>query len=88
MLHAANLGDSGFLVLRDGDVVFRSRPQQHSFNFPFQLHMPGAVEGEVAAQADVSLTTWLNKNAACNSSCHRIVCECASVMVVASDELM
>ena len=37
MLVAANLGDSGFLILRDGKVFFRSPSQQHRFNMPFQL---------------------------------------------------
>lgn len=36
-LHAANLGDSGFMVIRDGKIVFQSPSQQHSFNFPFQI---------------------------------------------------
>jgi protein phosphatase PTC7 len=36
-LWAANLGDSGFLVLRDGGVLYRAPQQQHEFNFPFQL---------------------------------------------------
>ena len=36
-LRAANLGDSSFLVIRDGEVVFKSEQQQHSFNFPYQL---------------------------------------------------
>ncbi|XP_022096292.1 protein phosphatase PTC7 homolog [Acanthaster planci] len=36
-LHSANLGDSGFLVVRGGKVVHRSEEQQHYFNTPFQL---------------------------------------------------
>ncbi|GAB4852079.1 hypothetical protein Ancab_016269 [Ancistrocladus abbreviatus] len=36
-LHAINLGDSGFIVVRDGCTVFRSPAQQHDFNFTFQL---------------------------------------------------
>ncbi|XP_042509408.1 probable protein phosphatase 2C 55 [Macadamia integrifolia] len=36
-LHAINLGDSGFIVVRDGCTVFRSPVQQHGFNFTFQL---------------------------------------------------
>ncbi|XP_022976072.1 probable protein phosphatase 2C 55 [Cucurbita maxima] len=36
-LHAINLGDSGFMVVRDGCTVFRSPVQQHDFNFTFQL---------------------------------------------------
>lgn len=43
-LHTANLGDSGFLVVRGGEVVHRSDEQQHYFNTPFQLSIapPGA----------------------------------------------
>lgn len=36
-LHAINLGDSGFIVVRDGCTVFRSPAQQHDFNFTYQL---------------------------------------------------
>jgi protein phosphatase PTC7 len=36
----ANLGDSGFLVLRSGSVVLRSSEQTHFFNCPFQLSLP------------------------------------------------
>lgn len=39
-IHTANIGDSGFLVIRDGKVVHRSREQQHYFNAPFQLSLP------------------------------------------------
>lgn len=35
--HAANLGDSGFLIVRDGKLVFQTPQQQHSFNFPYQI---------------------------------------------------
>ncbi|GKU94572.1 hypothetical protein SLEP1_g8043 [Rubroshorea leprosula] len=36
-IHAINLGDSGFIVIRDGCTVFHSPVQQHGFNFPYQL---------------------------------------------------
>ncbi|OVA04543.1 Protein phosphatase 2C (PP2C)-like domain [Macleaya cordata] len=36
-INAINLGDSGFVVVRDGCTVFRSPVQQHDFNFTFQL---------------------------------------------------
>jgi len=39
-LHTANLGDSGFMVVRRGQVVHRSTEQQHFFNTPFQLSVP------------------------------------------------
>ncbi|GAV90581.1 SpoIIE domain-containing protein [Cephalotus follicularis] len=37
LLHAINLGDSGFMVVRDGCTIFRSPVQQHDFNFTYQL---------------------------------------------------
>ncbi|KAL3840316.1 hypothetical protein ACJIZ3_024907 [Penstemon smallii] len=36
-LNAVNLGDSGFMVVRDGCTVFRSPVQQHDFNYTYQL---------------------------------------------------
>lgn len=36
-LDTANLGDSGFLLIRDGDIILRSESQQHRFNAPYQL---------------------------------------------------
>ncbi|KAG5222086.1 protein phosphatase [Salix suchowensis] len=36
-LHAINLGDSGFVVVRGGSTIFRSPVQQHGFNFTYQL---------------------------------------------------
>lgn len=36
-LHTANLGDSGFVVVRSNKIVHRSREQQHYFNSPFQM---------------------------------------------------
>ncbi|OMO79820.1 phosphatase 2C (PP2C)-like protein [Corchorus capsularis] len=37
MLHAVNMGDSGFMLIRGGVVIYKSPIQQHSFNFPYQL---------------------------------------------------
>lgn len=63
-LHAVNLGDSGFIVVRDGSTVFRSPVQQHDFNFTYQLESGNAGDlpssGEVfkipVAQGDVIIT--------------------------------
>ncbi|KAI3464986.1 hypothetical protein Pfo_021649 [Paulownia fortunei] len=41
-LNAINLGDSGFMVVRDGCTVFRSPVQQHDFNFTYQLESGNA----------------------------------------------
>nr|GEY95292.1 probable protein phosphatase 2C 55 [Tanacetum cinerariifolium] len=40
-LSAINLGDSGFMVVRDGCTLFRSPAQQHNFNFTYQLQNGG-----------------------------------------------
>ncbi|XVF62444.1 hypothetical protein PTKIN_Ptkin09bG0008300 [Pterospermum kingtungense] len=37
LIHAINLRDSGFIVVRDGCTVFRSPVQQRGFNFTYQL---------------------------------------------------
>lgn len=52
-LRAVNLGDSGFYVLRNNQIIFRSPPQQHQFNFPFQLGGPDSA-GDPPEAADVS----------------------------------
>ncbi|XP_062137297.1 protein phosphatase PTC7 homolog [Drosophila sulfurigaster albostrigata] len=39
-VHTANIGDSGFIVVREGEIVHKSEEQQHYFNTPFQLSLP------------------------------------------------
>jgi protein phosphatase PTC7 len=41
-LVASNLGDSGFLILRGGEIALKTAQQQHKFNFPYQCGAPGA----------------------------------------------
>ncbi|XP_073047072.1 probable protein phosphatase 2C 55 [Primulina eburnea] len=41
-IRAANLGDSRFMVMRRGKIVYTSPVQQHKFNHPYQL---GKYEG-------------------------------------------
>jgi protein phosphatase PTC7 len=36
-LYIANVGDSGFTLVRNGDVVAKSEPMQREFNFPYQI---------------------------------------------------
>ena len=52
-LHAANLGDSGFMVVRRNKVAFKSRSQQHQFNYPFQLGRGGRFPFDQPAAAEV-----------------------------------
>lgn len=37
VLYTANLGDSGFLIYRNGKILHKSQEQTHYFNAPFQL---------------------------------------------------
>ena len=47
-IYTANLGDSGFRVVRAGKIVHRSQEQQHYFNTPFQLAVaPSDMQGLV-----------------------------------------
>uniref|UniRef100_UPI00398EDB1F protein phosphatase PTC7 homolog isoform X2 n=1 Tax=Pristiophorus japonicus TaxID=55135 RepID=UPI00398EDB1F len=47
-LYTANLGDSGFLIVRDGRIIHRSDEQQHYFNTPFQLAIvPPEAQGSI-----------------------------------------
>lgn len=40
-LRVANVGDSGFVVVRDSTVVARSEPMIRGFNFPYQIGTDG-----------------------------------------------
>ena len=35
-----NLGDSGFVLIRGGKIIARSKEQTHYFNCPYQLALP------------------------------------------------
>jgi len=37
IVYSTNLGDSGFTVIRDNRVIFKTQEQQHYFNAPYQL---------------------------------------------------
>jgi len=60
-IYTANLGDSGFRVVRAGKIVHRSQEQQHYFNTPFQLAVaPSDMQGLVLSDRyndDVLLTS-------------------------------
>ncbi|THU51878.1 hypothetical protein C4D60_Mb06t35710 [Musa balbisiana] len=49
-IHAINLGDSGFIVVRDGCTIIRSPVQQHDFNFTYQLESGNGSDLPSAAQ--------------------------------------
>lgn len=44
-LDACNLGDSGYMLIRDNRILVRSVPQQHRFNAPYQLAL--TPEGDI-----------------------------------------
>ncbi|KAK4404807.1 putative protein phosphatase 2C 55 [Sesamum angolense] len=49
-LRAVNVGDSGFLVIRNGEVVYQSPTQQRGFNCPYQL---GSTKGNPSAAVEM-----------------------------------
>uniref|UniRef100_A0ACD5V9Z2 Uncharacterized protein n=1 Tax=Avena sativa TaxID=4498 RepID=A0ACD5V9Z2_AVESA len=49
-IQALSLGDSGFIVIRDGCTLFRSPIQQHDFNTPYQLETGNSSDLPSAAQ--------------------------------------
>ena len=53
-LRSANLGDSGFLIERSGEVIHRSAPQEHHFGQPYQLGHHEASSKPSDAQASAT----------------------------------
>lgn len=37
VLHVANIGDSGFVLIRNGTVFQKSSPMVHEFSFPYAI---------------------------------------------------
>lgn len=56
-LRIANLGDCVLLIIRAGELLFRSTEQQHSFNFPVQLGMMGHTAESVTIAANRTLSS-------------------------------
>mmetsp|Transcript_3286 Transcript_3286/g.5274 ORF Transcript_3286/g.5274 Transcript_3286/m.5274 type:complete len:370 (-) Transcript_3286:51-1160(-) len=48
--HSANIGDSGYMIFRNNELLYRSKEQQHDFNFPYQL---GEGSGDTPAHAQL-----------------------------------
>ncbi|KDP42842.1 hypothetical protein JCGZ_23784 [Jatropha curcas] len=55
-IRAINLGDSGFMVVRDGCTVFQSPAQQHCFNFPYQLESGN--EGDLPSSGQIVMASF------------------------------
>lgn len=51
LLDVCNLGDSGLRLLRNGKIIFKTEPQDHSFNRPFQLSCMDYSNGDQALDA-------------------------------------
>ena len=56
VVRCANLGDSGFRLVRDGRILLRSPQQEHTFGCPYQLghHATSNVPGVRLSR----LTAW------------------------------
>ena len=75
LLYTANLGDSGWLVIRDGEIIAKSNPLTHYFNAPYQLaKVPNPRPGGITnypKQADFQ----------------KVKCEIGDVIILATDGL-
>lgn len=54
-LRIANMGDCVLMIIRGGEMMFRSTEQQHSFNFPVQLGMMGDTTDTIKKHVMASL---------------------------------
>jgi len=54
-LRSANVGDSGYLIIRNNKIIFRTLEQQHQFNFPYQLGTGSQDRPSHAERASVPL---------------------------------
>ena len=50
-----NLGDSGLLVIRDGQIIYQTTEQQHYFNCPYQIGTDSLDTVDVGTSIDVPL---------------------------------
>ena len=58
-LSSALLGDSGFLIVRNEKIVYRSKEQQHFFNAPFQLGLDRGMQLQDLPEHSALYETWL-----------------------------
>lgn len=74
-LRVANIGDSGFIVVRGTAVVARSKSMVHGFNFPYQI----GTEGDNPELSEVKTSRnylWVQSN----RSCGKGVCFCPAIV--------
>lgn len=57
-MRSLNIGDSGYLLIRNGKMVYKSKQQQHGFNFPYQV----GTNGDDPSKADVMLHNDIQHN--------------------------
>ncbi|KAK6791318.1 hypothetical protein RDI58_010399 [Solanum bulbocastanum] len=59
IVHAVNLGDSGFVAIRDGVIVYKLEIQQKRFDYPFQLGNGVKFDDSSVTQGiKVTVRTW------------------------------
>ncbi|KAH0682463.1 hypothetical protein KY290_021031 [Solanum tuberosum] len=59
IVHAVNLGDSRFVDIRDGAIVYKLEIQQKGFDYPFQLGNGVKFDdSSVAQEIKVIVRTW------------------------------
>lgn len=89
-LHSANLGDSGFVVIRHNKIVHRSQEQTHYFNSPFQMAILPSFNSSIRLdqheQDDFDVSSLFNDSPDLASLSSFNLCE-GDFIVVATDGL-
>ncbi|WMV24088.1 hypothetical protein MTR67_017473 [Solanum verrucosum] len=59
IVHTVNLGDSGFVAIRDRVIVYKSKIPQKGFDYPFQLGNGVKFDdSSVIQEINVTVRTW------------------------------
>ncbi|KAI6176916.1 Protein phosphatase [Aphelenchoides bicaudatus] len=91
ILYAANLGDSGYLVFRDGAIIHKSQEQIHAFNTPFQLTLLPE-RSELSKWPKLSLIEWQDadhfiKDTPEHADLHKLELQSGDAVLIATDGL-
>jgi len=85
-LYTANLGDSGFLVVRNNEIVHKSTPQCHHFNAPYQLAiLPNPLDGSGSGHGCCPLGPIHFHDTPQKADFSKFQCEEGDVVILASD---
>jgi hypothetical protein len=59
ILKIGNVGDCGLKLLREGQIIFATAPQEHYFDCPYQLSSEGSAQTYLDASVNKSLPLFM-----------------------------